>query len=657
MPRSILCQALVLGLVLSGLSQAGLAAITFTETSSLANIQYSGESYGASWGDVNGDGWPDVYVNHHRSSPSLYLNQGDGTFTDIGARVDLWVNDPDADMHGGAWNDFDNDGDSDLYIGTGRVDPHQFLVNQDSTLVDRTAIFNPDVEQWPGRLPVFFDFNDDGLLDFLMASGETVGDNGPLPNFVFEQTPTGFVDRTADTGLGCYRAQMAFLVDITGDDRLDLLCGFGQFPEGAYETSTLPFGDVTETMPALSLVQDVAIGDFDNNGKMDLFMVRGATRLTEGVKTGDRGVEAQVITSGTDEKSFRFSTAGDLAVRMETQTIEPWQIRIGSAGMAPATIPFTLSPDDSTTWGMAEHESATDTGLYIGYDTATGQWEFRVSPGGSWVYVWLGIDSTDTVSEVATFGLTAAELPFAPVLLMQHETGWQDATSFAGLDEPLQCISAATGDFDNDMDADLYVVCRQGLSNLVNRLYENDGHGIFTEVADAGGAGGVTGPGAAGTGENVAVADYDRDGFLDLYVTNGLNMQPPGAGGPDQLFRNTSGDIADANHWIELDLRGSASNRDAIGAKVYVTAGGVTQLREQAGGYHRWAQHHQRLHVGLGQSNEAQVRVLWPSGTVQVIEGLAANVVHEIVEEGGSSRVSNIPFQRILPILELLLAD
>jgi hypothetical protein len=657
MPRSIARHVLALGICLSGVTQTAQAAITFTETTSLANIQYVGESYGASWGDLNGDGWPDLYVSNHRAFPSLYVNRRDGTFSDIGGSIALWGNDPDADMHGGAWNDFDNDGDSDLYIGTGRVDPHQFFVNQNGALVDRTATYNPDVAQWPGRLPIFFDFDDDGLLDFLMASGESVGDDGSLPNLIFQQAPGGFVDRTADTGLACFSAQIVLLVDVVGDDRLELLCGFGKFPEGVYETSTLPFGDVTGAVPEFGPIQDVAVGDFDNNGKMDLFMVRGATRLTEAVKTGDRSVEAQVITNGTDEKGFRFSSTGDLTVRMETQSIAPSQIRVGLAGMSPAALPFTLSPDDAGTWGIAEHESATDTGLYIGYDTATQQWEFRVSPGGSWVYVWLGIDTTGTVDDVTTFGLATAEQPLAPVLLMQGETGWKNATGSAGLSEPLQCIAAAAGDFDNDMDMDLYVVCRQGLSNLVNRLYENDGNGVFTEVAGAGGAGGVTGPGAAGTGENVALADYDMDGFLDIYVTNGLNMQPPGKGGPDQLFRNTSGDRVGANHWIQLDLRGTASNRDAIGAKVFVTAGGVTQVREQGGGYHRWAQHHQRLHVGLGQNETAQVRVLWPSGAEQVFDAVGANEFYEIVEGGDIRPLSNPPFRGIDAILQLLLSE
>ena len=130
------------------------------------------------------------------------------------------------------------------------------------------------------------------------------------------------------------------------------------------------------------------------------------------------------------------------------------------------------------------------------------------------------------------------------------------------------------------------------------RLYVNDGRGVFTELANAGGAAGRTGAAVAsgaGTSDSVVAADYDRDGFLDLLVTNGLNMRPVYIGGPKQLFHN----LGNANSWIEFDLVGTRSNRDGIGAKVYLRSGGVTQYREQNGGYHRWSQNSTRVHFGL----------------------------------------------------------
>jgi hypothetical protein len=189
-----------------------------------------------------------------------------------------------------------------------------------------------------------------------------------------------------------------------------------------------------------------------------------------------------------------------------------------------------------------------------------------------------------------------------------------DRTAASNLSSKVHCGSGVAGDFDNDMDQDVFLVCRGGVQNIADILLENDGHGVFRAVAGAGGATGPIGMAVAqgaGTGESVVSADYDLDGRLDFLVTNGLNMRPYGRNnGPYQLFRNTS----PLRNWIEIDLVGTTSNRDAIGAKVFATAGGITQVREQNEGYHRWSQNQRRLHFGLADNTSVELRVEWPSG-------------------------------------------
>jgi hypothetical protein len=138
--------------------------------------------------------------------------------------------------------------------------------------------------------------------------------------------------------------------------------------------------------------------------------------------------------------------------------------------------------------------------------------------------------------------------------------------------------------------------------------------------------------GAAGTlegrGDGVSVADYDRDGFLDLFVTNS-DITPPLLG-PHQLFRNAG----NSNHWLEIDLEGVQSNRDGIGARILVTTpDGVTQLREQSGGMHAYGQHHKRIHVGLGPNTIVeQIEVHWPSGIVQTASAINADQIVRLIE-------------------------
>ena len=90
---------------------AARGQVLFEEVTSVLGTGHIGQSWGASWGDLDGDGWPDLYVSNHGADPSLYRNAGDGSFWDSGPALGLEAG---GDAHGAAWGDFDNDGDQDL---------------------------------------------------------------------------------------------------------------------------------------------------------------------------------------------------------------------------------------------------------------------------------------------------------------------------------------------------------------------------------------------------------------------------------------------------------------------------------------------------------------------------------------------------------------
>jgi hypothetical protein len=174
------------------------------------------------------------------------------------------------------------------------------------------------------------------------------------------------------------------------------------------------------------------------------------------------------------------------------------------------------------------------------------------------------------------------------------------------------------------MDIDLYLVCTEPLQNITNILYENDGSGHFKEIPNAGGAAGSH----EGRGNQVSVCDYDRDGFLDLFVTNGAG-ELPFSQGPHQLFHNKG----NTNHWLEIDMQGTLSNRDGIGSVIELEAGGAIQLRSQGGGMHSFSQNHKRIHFGLGQNTQAdRITIRWPSGVVQELREVAADQILKIIE-------------------------
>jgi enediyne biosynthesis protein E4 len=179
---------------------------------------------------------------------------------------------------------------------------------------------------------------------------------------------------------------------------------------------------------------------------------------------------------------------------------------------------------------------------------------------------------------------------------------------------------AVWADYDNDGDEDLYVVALKGATKP-NHLYQNQGDGTFTDVAEAAGVETVD-----GNGMDASFADYDGDGFLDLLRTAGEGN--PTAAGPWVLFHNEGNE----NHWLELELVGTESNRQGIMSRVAVTSGGTERCYVYSG-THWLAQDASPLHVGLGDETAAErVSVVWPSGIVDVLDDVTGDQLVTVVE-------------------------
>ena len=620
------------------------AQISFTDVSAAAKGNRAGESYGASWGDLNGDGFPDLFASNPRQQPSLYLNRGDGTFYETAPQVLTWRNRPRADTHGGSWADFDNDGDQDLLVSSGTGNLSQLLVNEYGRMVDRTVERGLTTTNLGGRLPVWFDYDGDRLSDFVMTQYGGVAK-------LFRQDATGFfTETTSNAKLLCKRFHYGQLLDFNGDGRLDLMCSDeALFPQKIYDTLPFPWKKLFDNtipnvnLPPVDSVADSILGDFNNDGRMDLFVLGGVQLRPASVVQGSPTHLESQLTGGT--KGFKFVTSGritfnfDWNKQSETAGTDLKKIQVGAAGVHPTTNPFTLDPADPNVLGMppAPQVQSDLPVMQIGYDGATQQWtvviQTRLSPTSPNVFseAYVQVDSEQPMTGLVSTGLWPTDKTGRPTLLTNYSGGFVDETVRAGLDTPVQCVSVTTGDYDNDMDLDLYLACRTGASNIANILYQNQGDGTFVPVANAGGAAGQVGiavASGAGTADTAVTADYDVDGYLDLYVTNGFNLRPLQTGGSNRLYRNTG----TGNHWIQLDLVGTRSDRDAVGARVYATANGVTQLRIQNGAYHRWAQDARRSHFGLAGATAVDLRIEWPSGAVQSFTNVAADKLYRITE-------------------------
>jgi hypothetical protein len=161
--------ALVAALCMASSSQ--VLAISFEQQT--GSVFTPAEAWGTSWGDFNGDRCPDLFVNNHRSQAALYKNNCDGTFKDVSELADVdqsWLAaNKFADQHGVAWADIDADGDQDLYITTGSRWDAALLINEDGVFKNRTAERNV-LDDREGRMPSWFDYNNNRLLDLMLNS-------------------------------------------------------------------------------------------------------------------------------------------------------------------------------------------------------------------------------------------------------------------------------------------------------------------------------------------------------------------------------------------------------------------------------------------------------------------------------------------------------
>jgi hypothetical protein len=140
------------------------------------------------------------------------------------------------------------------------------------------------------------------------------------------------------------------------------------------------------------------------------------------------------------------------------------------------------------------------------------------------------------------------------------------------------------------------------------RLFHNQGGQLFKDEAPRHGLDSTR------DGRGIAVADFDNDGRPDLFVANANNLP--------YLYRNVA-PAAPSAHWAGFLLQGKSSNREAVGARLRLTAGGRTQLRFVDGGNGFAAQSSRRVHFGLGAAERIdQLEVLWPSGRRQVFTNL-----------------------------------
>ncbi|MBX2862582.1 MAG: tandem-95 repeat protein, partial [Leptolyngbyaceae cyanobacterium MAG.088] len=478
------------------------------------------------------------------------------------------------------------------------------------------------VDRMPSYGVAWGDVNGDGLVDLYLNNH--FGDrDGPPPSLFINNGDGSFENRLdlfpADSRGDIVRGDRHGNVwaDFDNDGDQDLIQLVGLVSDSEPSRNKIYFnegGVLVDKAVELGIgypqarAREATVFDFNNDGLLDF--IHGA--LTDGTKSGE--LPATVFQQNPDGT---FSDVGN-AVNFEfDRSYGVEYVSLADFNGDGRLDVFQKQPNDV-------------------YDVTSGQFVKITDSLFSGVTLQNGRGLVDMA--IADFNGDLKPDIFLPTsggnghqLVLSTPTGWEDASVASGVRsvsyQTTDGGGVATGDFDNDGDVDLFVLDRNGGPDFI---FENQGTGTFMANAFP-----ATTPFQDVPRldlRSAAVADYNNDGFLDLLETTHRN---------DPTYRLLE-NKGNSNNWIIVDLEGTVSNRDGIGATVYVTADGVTQMRQQTNGQHHRVQDDKRLHFGLGDSSViSEIRIKWPSGIEQVLNNINPNRVFQIVEAESQFKANN----------------
>ena len=492
-----------------------------------------------------------------------------------------------------------------------------------------------------------FDYDNDGWLDILVLTGRRI-DSTPEDAIIrlYRNNRDGtFVDVTQKAGLG---RRSVWACGVTaGDYNND---GFEDLFITCWGQNILlrnngdgTFSDVTEHAGLLHPGNRYGTGctwiDYDRDGKLDLFVAHyldfdfeKVPSLRKDPSCNWKGVPVNCGPGGMPQEGPRlYHNNGD-------GTFSDVTARVGL-------------PSEKTGFGLtavaADFDGDGWPDIYLACDSTPSLF-FRNDRNGRFVEEGLerGLALNEDGQVQAGMGLGVGDFNtdgyldilkthFAedtPGLYQNNGQGaFRDVTLRSGLGVETRYVGWGAGifDFDNDGWPDLFYATGMIYPHLEQRLpefpfktpgilYRNLGTGKFEEMLEQAGPG-IAEPHCS---RGVAFGDFDNDGDVDILVIN-LN-EPP------SLLRN---DVTRDHRWLKVLLKGTISNRSAIGAQVIASYAGRKQAQAVLGQSSYLSVNDRRLHFGLGREQTADLEIRWPSGRNEKIAGVRADQL-VVIEEG-----------------------
>ena len=553
---------------------------------------------GVAIGDVDNDGWPDVFFTSGPSKNRLFRQTGPMKFEDVTSSAKL--DSGDAWSAGAAMVDIDNDGDLDIYICNFDTPNHLFINNGDGTFVEKAKQFGVDYVG-AGHTPTFCDYDRDGDLDFYL-----------MTNFYYD--PRGKMDKP-----------------ISGmvNGKPGIMPGFKKY----YGVTKIRQGP----KPGTIAIDHDAVGQPDR-----LVRNNGDGTFTEVSK--EAGIKGNGKGNSATWWDYNEDGWPDIYVGNDFQDPDRLYHNNGDGTFTNTTeemVPHTTWYSMGADFADLDGDGAMD--FAIADMSGTNHFKQKTAMGA--------------MSDSAEFLNTAVPRQYMRNVVYVNSRGgrFMEAAYLAGLANSDWTWTVRLADFDNDgrvdvffsngMSRDLNLSDNKALSILnlgetewdkhirakspelrqQNIAYRNVGGLKFEDVSKDWGLDHV------GMSFASATADFDRDGDLDLVVCN-LNE-------PVSVYQNNTA----AGNRAVIRLKGRL-NSWGIGAKVTVETESQTQVRQLTPIRGYMASHEPVVHFGLG--DEQQIKKLtvhWPSGHDQSFENIDANQRLTIVEPDGKASTPEAP--------------
>jgi enediyne biosynthesis protein E4 len=509
-----------------------------------------------------------------------------------------------------------------------------------------------------------FDYDGDDLLDVYLLNGSTVpalqGKEKPPRAALYRNLGDWkFEDVTTKAGVANERWGMGVAVaDYDIDGKPDLFVGNLGLSRLYHNNGNGTFTDVAEKLNVARKGWSTGAtwGDYDGDGRLDLFV------------PGYVAIDFDKLPASATEKGNPGATSQNFC-----------QFR----GVAVMCGPRGLTGEDDTLYHQKPDGTFEDVSKKAGVDDPQRYYGFTSA--------FVHANDDNLLDLIVVNDSTPNQLYINKGDGTFEETGYPSGVGLNENGREQAGMGLAIGDYDNDGRVDFHIT---NFSDDANVLYHNDGDGNFTDVTFQTGLGE---PSIPFLGWGTSFLDYDNDGWSDLIIANGhvypeVDKHQWGTSYAQQplLFRNLRngrfervgaapgsglaraltarglavGDLdldgrldvvmnnidsrpavlrnvtTPVGNWLSIRLVGDTSkksSRDAIGARVYVTAGGVRQRKDVISGNSYASQSDLAMHFGLGSATKVEkIEIQWPDGSMQTVQAAGLNRRITIAQNAGT---------------------